>query len=74
MSTTTSLLELLAELERELDGGDRRDGVVAVDVEDRHAEHLGHRRCSTGVEAPSTGDVVKPIWLLMMMWTVPPVR
>jgi hypothetical protein len=38
------LVELLPELERELDGGDRSDGVVAVDVEDGHAEHFRHAR------------------------------
>ena len=26
------------------------------------------------LDEPSTGEVVKPIWLLMMMWIVPPVR
>ena len=67
------MLELLAELERELDGRDGRDRVVAVDVENRRAEHLGHA-VQYVLDEPSTGEVVKPIWLLMMMWIVPPVR
>jgi hypothetical protein len=50
-------------------------GIVAVHVEDRRLDHLGHVRCSTSVERVSRGsDVVKPIWLLTTMWTVPPVR
>jgi hypothetical protein len=66
-------LELLAELEGELDGRDRRDRVVAVDVENRRPS-IFTTEVQYWLEAPSTGDVVKPIWLLMMMWIVPPVR
>ena len=42
MSMTTSLLELLAEVEGQLGDVDARLGVLAVDVEDRRLDHLGH--------------------------------
>ena len=73
MSMMTSRVELLAEIQR--DGRDEahRLGVVAVDVEDGRVDHLGDVRAVARVRA-SAGSVVKPIWLLMMMCSVPPVR
>ena len=67
------LLERLPEGEREARHPHARLGVVAVDVEDRRLDHLGHVG-RVDRRARRLGDVVKPTWLLMTRWTVPPVR
>jgi hypothetical protein len=46
--------------------------VVGVDVHDGDAEALGQVAGKQGA-ARVVGSVVKPIWLLAMMWIVPPV-
>ena len=66
--------ERLAELDRQPRRLHDRLGVVAVDVEDRGLDRSWRRRWGSGVNRSSSGDVVKPIWLLTMMWIVPPVR
>ena len=67
------LAERLAEVERQLADVDDRLGVLAVDVEDRHLDHLGDVGAVAGRAARRSGAVVKPIWLLTTMWIVPPV-
>ena len=63
--------ERLPETGGEPGGLDDRLGVVPVDVEDRGGERLAQIR---GIpRGPEVLDVVKPSWLLTMMWTVPPV-
>ena len=67
------LVELLAEGDSEPADAHTGLRVVAVHVEDRRLHHLRdigrvHRR-----RAAATG-VVKPSWLLITRWTVPPVR
>ena len=67
------VLEPLPELGRDFRGVDDGLRIVAVGVEDRRFHHLGDigriRR-----RAGDRGSVVKPIWLLTMKCTVPPVR
>jgi hypothetical protein len=65
-------LEALAVVDRQLAGEGHRFGIVAVDVEDRRLDALGHvRRVRRG--AGEARDVVKPIWLLITKWIAPPV-
>ncbi len=74
MSITTSLRELHAVLDGQLGGQRHGFGVVAINVQDRRLDHLDDVGAVQASSARSRGsEVVKPIWLLMTMWTVPPV-
>ena len=70
---TTSFLNRWRIFQRRARDLDDRFGVVAVDVEDRRLDALGDVG-RVGAGAGVGGAVVKPIWLLTMMWIVPPVR
>ena len=63
--------ELLAEGEGQAHGTHAGGHVVGVDVDDRHVEALREVEAQR-VERASSGSVVKPTWLFMMMCTVPP--
>ena len=68
------LVERLAEAEGQPGGPGAGLGVVAVDVEDRAPGPSWPRRSGTPSVRAASGAVVKPSWLLMTTWTVPPVR
>ncbi len=68
------LVEPLPVVEGQPGDADARLGVVAVHVEDRRLDHLGHVGASRSPSGPTPGVVVKPIWLLMIRWMVPPTR
>ena len=65
--------ECLAEFDGQLAAEGHRFGIVAVDVQDRRLDRLATSD-GKGEERANFGLVVKPIWLLMMKWIVPPVR
>ena len=71
---TTSLLELLAVLHRQLDREQAHLGIVGVDVEDRRVDHLRDVGAVRRAARVARVEVVKPIWLLTTRWIVPPVR
>ena len=56
MSMTTGLLELLAELGRDLGDVDHRFRIVAVDVEDRRLDHLGDVGADRATSASGAGS------------------
>ena len=72
MSIKTSRRKVAAEVHGQVDHLGDRLGVLAVDVENGDLEHLGHV-AGVVVERPSSGGVVKPIWLLTMTWSAPPI-
>ena len=59
--------------EREPDRGERRLRVVGVDVDDRAVEAL-REVARVARRAAARGSVVKPTWLFVMRWRVPPVQ
>ena len=65
--------EARAERRREPVGGERRLGVVGVDVDDRHVEALREVARMAG-RACVAGSVVKPTWLFAITCSVPPVE
>jgi len=65
-------LEPLPVIVSHLSHSDTRFRVVPVDVEDGSLHHAGDV-CGIRVERASSGLVVKPIWLLITRWMVPPV-
>jgi hypothetical protein len=67
------LVEPLAVLEGQLGHPHAGLGVVAVHVEDGRLHRLGHIAAVQRLRE-CCGLVVKPIWLLMMRWMVPPTR
>ena len=67
------LFELLAVFGGGAGDLDDRLGIVAVDVKDRRLDALCHIR-RVGARPGGGRAVVKPIWLLTMMWIVPPVQ